>query len=150
MEVAVTALFLIILALVLWWFIYSNRPGNVTFQTTMPPSEVLDGAVMVFSSDGWTATTRTRTQVTFMRESRPSCCLAVVLAFLLIIPAIIYMILWRATNTASVTVSGRGDMTVVGVAWNKGWTGRSVANAFEDAVADLESRDEDYRSAPLR
>jgi hypothetical protein len=123
---------------VIAWFVYDNGSGGLTFYSEVAPQALLDQAVRVFTSDGWKTSTHTPTHATFVRESRASCCLTLLLAFLLIVPAIVYMVLWRTTYTASVNVVSRDGVSNVGVTWNRRGVGKRIANVFYEAIDEEE------------
>lgn len=130
-------LFLAALAVgVVAWLVYDNAPGSLTFESNRAPRELLDEAVTVFTTDGWTTTTRTRTQVTFVRESGASCCLTLVLAVIFIVPAIVYMILGRNTHTASVHIEQQQKVSVVAISWNRRSAGQGPARALLETAID--------------
>ncbi len=148
-DILAIVLLLLVIGAAIVWVIYNSRPGAFAFDTEVPPQEVIEQAVVVYAMAGWSTTSRSGNQVTFVRESRPSCCLAAALAVVFILPALLYMVLWRETDTASVTVFP--DEVVV--TWNRRSSGHLVARDVVDAVARLESsrsRKDSGRTLPAR
>jgi len=137
MEI-VWVLFLVALAVgAVVWLVYDNSPGSLIFESNRPRRELLDDAVMVFTTGGWTTTTRTGTQATFVRESKASCCLALVLAIIFIVPALVYMILGGKTHTVSVHIEQKQQtVSVVAIAWNRRSSGQRLARALSQLAFD--------------
>jgi len=73
--------------------------------------EILEKEVGKYARQGWRIVSRTDTSVQLTRDKTASCLLALILAIFFILPAILYLLLYRGSENLYLEVDERGKIT---------------------------------------
>ena len=73
--------------------------------------KILDQEVNKYITQGWHMVSRTDTAVQLSRDKRASCLLAMLLAIFFILPALLYLLLYRGTENLYIEVDDYGRIT---------------------------------------
>jgi hypothetical protein len=74
---------------------------------------ILDQEVNKFVRQGWHMVSRTDTAVQLSRDKRASCLLAMLLLIFFILPALLYLLLYRGTENLYLEVDEYGRVTTI-------------------------------------
>lgn len=72
--------------------------------------KILEAEISKYVKTGWRVTTRTDTSAQLTRDKQASCGLALILALFLIVPAILYLLLYRGTESLYLEVDEQGKV----------------------------------------
>ena len=111
------------------YFMYRNRQSfSVQKQSSIAPTEAIRLAVQTYTMGGWSVTSNTGDNVTFVKATKGSCLVAILLFFLGIIPGILYMAFRGRTMTANVHVLPGPTGSVARIQGNtRGFGGEATA-----------------------
>lgn len=70
----------------------------------------LEQEINKYVAQGWRVISRTDTTAQLQRDKQASCLLALILAIFLIVPAILYMLLYRGTENLYLQVNEQGQI----------------------------------------
>jgi len=73
--------------------------------------EILEKEVGKYARQGWRIVSRTDTSVQLTRDKTASCLLALILAIFFVLPAILYLLLYRGSENLYLEVDERGKIT---------------------------------------
>jgi hypothetical protein len=71
---------------------------------------VLAREIVKYVDEGWRVTSQTDTTAQLTRDKRASCLVAILLAILFILPAVLYLLLYRGTENLFLEVNGDGQV----------------------------------------
>jgi len=74
--------------------------------------EILDREIAKYVKEGWRVVSRTDTTAQLLRDKSASCMLAFILALFLIVPAILYYLLYRGTEGLYIEVDEAGEVHI--------------------------------------
>ena len=78
--------------------------------TTEERKAILAKEIVKYVDQGWRVTSQTDTSVQLTRDKRASCLVAILLALLFILPAVLYLLLYRGTENLFLEVSESGQV----------------------------------------
>lgn len=73
---------------------------------------ILESEISKYVKQGWRVTTRTDTSAQLTRDKKASCGLALILALFLVVPAILYLLLYRGTENLYLIVDEQGKVDI--------------------------------------
>src|SRR5437899_2324159 len=109
-----TVLILLLLAAIAGGIYYyaETQATKDAFRTTLPASQIIRQAVQEIGTERrWTATGHSSDYASFTFKQHASCGIALVLAFFLLVPGILYFLLQSRTQTLSINVFPEPDGT---------------------------------------
>ena len=71
---------------------------------------ILAREIIEYVDQGWRVTSQTDTTAQLARDKRASCLVAFLLALLFILPAVLYLILYKGTENLFLEVNGDGQI----------------------------------------
>ncbi len=71
---------------------------------------VLQEEIEKYVDQGWRVTSQTQTTAQLTRDKHASCCLAVLLAILFVLPAVLYLLLYKGTENLYLVVNEEGQV----------------------------------------
>jgi len=74
---------------------------------------ILERELNKYIHKGWHIVYKNETSVQLSRDRRASCLLALILAFFLILPAILYLLLYRGTENIYIAVDEFGKVIII-------------------------------------
>lgn len=74
--------------------------------------QILEQEIAKYVKQGWRVISRTDTSAQLTRDKRASCLLALILALFLLVPAILYLLLYRGTEGLYIEVDEHGNVHV--------------------------------------
>ena len=72
--------------------------------------QILEQEISKYVKQGWRVVSRTDTSAQLTRDKRASCLLALILALFLLVPAILYLLLYRGTEGIYIEVDEHGNV----------------------------------------
>lgn len=118
------------------YFMYRNRQSfSIQKQSSVAPAEAIRLAVQTYTMSGWSVTSNTGDNVTFVKATKGSCLVAILLFFLGIIPGILYMVFRGRTMTANVHVLPGPTGSAARIQGNtRGFGGQATAQRLAAAL----------------
>lgn len=74
--------------------------------------DILEQNIAYFAQQGWRVSNRTDTTAQLQKTQQASCIVALLLAFLMILPGLLYLIFYRGTSNLYLTVNQYGKVDV--------------------------------------
>lgn len=124
---------LVWIAIIVGVFLYmrnSRQPYQVSAQTGARPEEAVRVAVQTYTLAGWQVTSQTADNATFLRQTKGSCFITLILLIIGLIPGILYLAFSGKSLTANVhAMPGGPSGTSVRInVTAHGWTGKDTAD----------------------
>ena len=96
--------------------VYPQQPAYLQQPAQYVPierrKEVLEKTVSKYVRQGWHVISRTETTAQLSRDKRASCLLALILALFLLVPAVLYLLLYRGTENLYIEVDEQGKVKI--------------------------------------
>jgi len=131
-----TFLILVILVAPIIAYLILNRGETLRFETTADPKQVIMNALSILGAKRrWTTLSQSDNAANFSYHKKPNGLVALILLCFLVVPGIVYIVLARKKESASVMVTeptGSG-MTIVQIVSN-GWRGKSAGRSLRTQI----------------
>jgi len=73
---------------------------------------ILDREISKYTKQGWRVVSRTDTSAQLVRDKGASCLVALILALFLLVPAVLYLLLYKGTEGLYIEVDEDGNIRV--------------------------------------
>jgi len=90
----------------------AKRRHEVAALSAEQRKEILEKEIAKYVKLGWHVINRTDTTAQLSRNKQASCLLAIILALFLIVPAILYLLLYRGSENLYIEVDEQGQIAV--------------------------------------
>jgi len=82
----------------------------MTTKTIERRKEILKASILHYVKEGWQLVSQFETSAQLIRETEPSCLVALALSLLLLLPAILYLIFYKGKETLFIEVDEQGEV----------------------------------------
>ena len=91
--------------------LFNNYPIKILYaENGLKVMEILEKEVGKYARQGWRIVSRTDTSAQMTRDKTASCLLALILAIFFVLPAILYLLLYRGSENLYLEVDERGKI----------------------------------------
>lgn len=93
------------------------KPASLTIASALPierRKEILEKEISKYVQQGWRVNSRTDTTAQLVRDQQASCLVALILAIFFIVPAILYLMLFKGTQSMYLEVDEQGNIKATG------------------------------------